>query len=155
MEYATQTPGFSESAEFVTQQGSLCSRHMHESSAFGIESLLREELVDIWLECRKPDWDGYEAIAVSWESWDCARKLLQSLPLGFPHPSIGAEPDGQVTLEWHRSPYRTLSVSVSPDGELHYAALLGHARRACGTEPFLGRIPTAVSNLIRRVYLEC
>jgi len=152
MAYAIQTPGFSEPAGFIAEQDALCSRHLRESSAFGIESVLRKELADIWLDCRKPDWDGYEAIPVSWDSFSCAYDLLNSLSLGFPRPSIGAEPDGQITLEWYRSPHRTLSVSVSPDAELHYAALLGPAR-TCGTEPFFGVIPAIISDLVRRVYL--
>ena len=65
-------------------------------------------------------------------------------------PSIGAEPDGQITVEWYRSPQRTLSVSISPDGELHYAALLGSAK-TCGTEPFTGAVPNVVADLIHRV----
>jgi len=152
MAFAVQTPGFSKPADFIAEQNSLCSRHLRESSAFGIESVLRKELADIWLDCRNPNWDGYDAIPVSWDSFSCAHDLLKSLPLGFPHPSIGAEPDGQVTLEWYRSSHRTLSVSVSHDAKLHYAALLGPAR-TCGTEPFLGTFPSAVSDLVRRVYL--
>jgi hypothetical protein len=78
-------------------------------------------------------------------------QLLESLPLGFPAPSIGAEPDGQLTLEWHRSPRRTLSVSVDGDGNLHYAALLG-PNRAYGTEAFFGEFPDAIRQLVWKVY---
>lgn len=74
-----------------------------------------------------------------------------SLPIGFPAPSIGAEPDGHLTLEWHRSPRRTLSLSVSPDDELHYAGLFGPSR-VYGTEAYFGEVPKSVLHLIRRVY---
>ena len=43
---------------------------------------------------------------------------LEVLPDGLPMPSPGAEPDGQLTLEWHKSAYQTLSVSVTADGDL-------------------------------------
>jgi hypothetical protein len=43
-----------------------------------------------------------------------------------------------------------LSVSVSPDGELHYAALLGLSK-AYGTEPFFGEAPRPILDLIFRV----
>ena len=76
--------------------------------------------------------------------------LLESLPLGFPAPSISAEPDGNLTLEWHRSARRTLSVSVTADGYLHYAALLG-ASRVYGTEAFFDEIPDAIRDLVYRV----
>lgn len=77
--------------------------------------------------------------------------LIESLPWDAPRPSLGAEPDGSLTLEWRRSPQHTLSVSVTPDGELHYAALLGPSR-AFGTEAFFDELPEPILGLIRRVY---
>jgi len=151
MAYAIQTPGFSKPAGFIAEQDTICSRHMRESSAFGIESLLREEFSDVWEECRKANWDGYNALPVTQDTLRNAYIFLESLPLGFPRPSIGAEPDGHLTIEWHQSRRRTLSVSISPDGELHYAALLG-AGRTCGTEPFFGEIPQNILDLVRKVY---
>ena len=70
--------------------------------------------------------------------------------MGTAIPSIGAEPDGQITMDWGRSKRRRLSVSVSADGDLHYAALLGPGK-TCGTEPFFGEIPGTILNLIRQV----
>lgn len=111
------------------------------------------ELADVWRECSQPDWDGYNAVPVSGESYENAKRLVAALPPGTPQPTAGAEPDGQMTLEWRRSRRRTLSISVSPDDDLHYAALLGPAR-SCGTEPFRGETPQMLLDLIRRVY-EC
>jgi hypothetical protein len=54
-------------------------------------------------------------------------------------------------MEWYRSPRRTLSVSVAPGDDLHYAALFGPSR-VYGTEAFFGEIPEGILNLIRRVY---
>jgi hypothetical protein len=101
-------------------------------------------------ECREPNWDGYDAPPVSEESYHLAHQCLAALPLSTPVPSIGAEPDGQITVEWYRSPQRTLSVSISPDRYLHYAALLG-LTMAYGTEPFVGEVPKIISDLIHRV----
>jgi len=41
-------------------------------------------------------------------------------------------------------------VSVSPEGDLHYAALLG-PNKAYGTELFFGEVPKAILDLIARV----
>ena len=109
-----------------------------------------EELFQTFEECREPNWDGYGAQSVREETYDLAHQFLTALPLSTPVPSIGAEPDGHITVEWHRSPQRTLSVSISPDGELHYAALLG-AERICGTETFRARMPQVLSDLIARI----
>jgi hypothetical protein len=109
-----------------------------------------EELLKTFEECREPNWDGYGAQAVREETYHLAHQFLAALPLSIPVPSIGAEPDGHLTVEWYRSPQRTLSVSISPDGDLHYAALLGSAK-TCGTEPFTGAVPKVVADLIHRV----
>jgi len=110
-----------------------------------------EELLKTFEECCEPNWDGYGAQAVCDETYHLAHQFVAALPLGTPVPSIGADPDGHLTVEWYRSPQRTLSVSISPDGELHYAALLGTGR-ICGTEAFRDKIPQVLSELIARVY---
>jgi hypothetical protein len=72
-----------------------------------------EELLKAFEECRKPNWDGYGAEAVREETYHLAHQFLVALPRSTPAPSIGAEPDGHITVEWYRSPQRTLSVSIS------------------------------------------
>lgn len=107
-----------------------------------------EELWDVWDECRIANWDGYQALPVEQETYQAAYALIESLPLGFPRPSTGAEPDGQLTLEWHKSPRRTLSVSVDPDGFLHYAGLYG-ANKRFGTLAFFSTAPCELIQLVR------
>ncbi len=99
-----------------------------------------KDLLKTFEECREPNWDNYGAEPVRERTYRLARRFLTALPLGTPVPSVGAEPDGHITLEWYRSPQRTLSASVSADGDLHCAALLG-AERICGTETFRARMP--------------
>ena len=84
-----------------------------------------EELLKTFEECREPDWDGYGAQPVLDTTCQLAQKFLEMLPPGTLAPSIGAEPDGHLTAEWHRSSRWNLSVSITPNGDLHYAALLG------------------------------
>jgi hypothetical protein len=145
------TPGFSEAARYVERETLEGWRKLSESNVFGIESTIRDDLGTVWDECRRPDWDGFGALPVNQQTLLNAYTFLESLPLGCPAPSVGAEPDGQLTLEWHRGPRRTLSVSVTPDGELHYAALIG-PNRVFGTEAFFGEVPGAILDLIRRIY---
>ena len=112
-----------------------------------------EDVSRIAQECSMTNWDGYGAAPIAGDTHWQACLFLDTLPLGTPAPSVGAEPDGHLTLEWYRSPRHTLSVSVSPEGDLHYAALLGPAK-AYGTEPFLGDIPQSILDLIHRVVPE-
>lgn len=110
-----------------------------------------EELWDVWDECRVPDWDGYGAQAVAQETLHATYTLIESLRLGFPRPTIGAEPDGQLTLEWSKSPTRILSVSVDPDGLLHFAGLFGPGRKQFGTLPFFSSAPQELIDLVMQL----
>ena len=113
------------------------------------------QLEEIFSECSSDGWDGYGAAPVTQETYANARFLISCIPfyLLSPEilsPEIGAEPDGHLTFEWYRNPRCLISVSISPEGDLHYASLIG-ASRYFGTEPFLGEIPLIIRDIINRV----
>ena len=110
-----------------------------------------DELAEVWEECQIPNWDGYDAVAVEKQTYSNAYFVIESLPLGTSLPSVGAEPDGHITMEWYRNPRWSLSVSVSPEGMLYYAALFGSANIR-GSEPFLGDFPENILNIIQKVH---
>lgn len=143
--------GASETASFVTGQIQKWRRQLQDSYALGLQAKgSLNELKQIFTQCNKADWDGYGAAPISGRVFQLASDFLEALPLGTIAPAVGAEPDGHITFEWYHSPRRTLSVSVSPEGELHYAALMGNSK-AYGTEPFFGEVLKEVFDLIRRV----
>jgi hypothetical protein len=121
-------------------------RELRDSILGNQETL--EELAEVWEECRTPGWDGYNAVAVDQDTLRAAYTLVDSLPFRFPRPSIGADPDGQLTLEWRKSPTRVLSVSVDPDGLLHFAGLFG-ADKQYGTVAFYSSVPDSLLQLVR------
>ena len=125
------------------------SRSELRTSTLGHQEAL-DELWEVWNGCREANWDGYHALPVEQETYHAAYVLIESLPLGFPRPSIGAEPDGHLTLEWYKSPRRTLSVSVDPHGFLHYAGLYGPSKRY-GTLAFFSTVPSELIQLVRDV----
>jgi hypothetical protein len=143
------TRGASAEACFVDRQRLDGRRFLQNSSYFGFDEVFND-LLDLAKECKSANWDGQGALPVSQESYHAALKFLESLPLGAIVPSVGIEPDGEITMEWYQSPRRTLSISFSKNGEIHYAALLG-ASRAYGTEPFFGEIPKVVMDIVSRV----
>jgi hypothetical protein len=148
---ALPSRGTSETARFVSKQTETGLDLLKRSLAFGLYSHKAfEDLSLVFEECRETNWDGYQAEPVAEETYQLAAQFLKALPLGASMPAIGAEADGHLTMEWYRSPRRTLSVSISPAGELHYAALMG-ASKAYGTEPFFGEVPETIMNLINRV----
>lgn len=143
--------GFSSEAEHVDKMVQQNRDYLQKSSAFGIESLLRDELAEAWAECQTGNWDGYDAEPVSQVALRNMYIFLEALPLGLCRPSVSADPHGHLTLEWYRNPTRVLSVAVSPDDLVHYSALLG-ASKTCGTETFFGEVPEIIINLVHRVY---
>ena len=118
-----------------------------------MNSELNREIEEIAEECSVPGWDGYGANAVTAAALAEARAFAEAIDSTLPVPEVGAEPDGALTFEWHRSARQTLSVSVSGFGVLHYAAVLG-TERICGTETFRARMPPVLSDLIARIEVE-
>ena len=145
------TRGASATARYVAAQGEKGRRSLQESFYFGLAGKgVFDDLFAAAEECSAPNWDGQGAAPVAQETYRIAYQFSEALPLGTPAPSVGVEPDGQLTLEWYCSPRRTLSVSISPEGDLHYAALLGPSK-TYGTEPFFGSVPKPIIELISRV----
>ena len=146
-----RSSGASDTAESINQtyqqlRGKLQGSYVLGQRAKGwINDLYR-----MFEECRHANWNGYEAVPVSEYTREIAHELLEAMPLGIPAPSIGAEPDGHITMEWYDSPRCTLSISIDPEYELHYAALIG-ASKVYGTEPFFGEVPKKIMDLIRQV----
>lgn len=143
------TRGFSDAAEYVEKSNRLSRGKLRGSNTFGFGAAL-DELAQVRTICSKPNWDGYQALPVGEAAIDAACRFLDSLPLDVDVPSIGAEPDGAVTLEWHHSARRTLSISLNSQDELHFAALLG-PNRIYGTEAFFGEVPDRILELIQQV----
>lgn len=150
---APATQGGSEAARYVAYQVQQNRRHLQSSYTLGLERPgVLDELFAVAEAACETGWDGYGAEPVSQETYVRAYRFVESLPLGTPAPVVTAEPDGQLAFEWYVSPRRTLSVSVSPEGDLHYSALLG-PNKSFGTEVFLDETPKAILDLIRRVQI--
>ena len=97
-------------------------------------------------------WDGYEAVPVSQDSYRAALAFLEAFPAQYPFPEIGADPDGEVSLEWYAGPRQTLSVSISPKGVLSYAGLFGN-EAVHGFDVFVDVVPPSILSLVNRVVL--
>jgi hypothetical protein len=143
--------GVSSAARYVEDATRRYRRYLHKSAAFGVESVLRDDLAEAWVECQQPNWDGYDALPVSRDALRNMYTFLEALPPGSARPTIGADPHGHLSVEWYRNPRRILSVAVTDDDLLHYAALLG-SNSTHGTEVFYDDVPDTILNLVKRVY---
>ena len=147
------TSATSETAQYIAEQSNEGRRRMQSAYSLGLGVMGDfDELCKMVKQCGVENWDGYGAAPVTLETFRQTINVLEALPLGTITPTVGAEPDGHITLEWYRSPHHTLSVSISPEGELHYAALLGNKKRY-GTESFWGEVPDVIMDIIRQVGL--
>lgn len=145
------TRATSETAQYIAEQSNEGRRRMQSAYSLGLGVMGNfDELYKMIKQCGVENWDGYGAAPVTLKTFQQAINVLEALPLGTIAPTVGAEPDGYITLEWYKTPRRTLSVSISPEGELHYAALLGQKKRY-GTEPFWGEVPDVIMDIIRQV----
>jgi len=147
------TTGASETAEFIDKSARVIRSRIQESNYFGVEARgLLDQLDEVAAECKESGWDGYNALPVAPGTVDHAHRFLLSLPLGITLPTIGSEPDGSITFEWYRSPIQLLSISISPDGYIHYACLNGRVKRH-GSEPFIGSISRDIVQLIGSIVI--
>ena len=109
------------------------------------------ELTDAFLDCYSPDWDGYKALAVKPQSYQNARRFLETLNGVLPQPSIGVDPDGEISLEWYRGPRLRFSLSIGPDSTIAYAGMFG-INTVHGTETFIDELPASIVQNLRRLY---
>ena len=112
---------------------------------------LLKTLEELFQRNQLPNWDGEGADAISTETYEVARRLLESLPSNMPMPSVSAEPDGQLNFEWYQTPRRLLSASISSSGTLYWAALIG-SEDPRGSCQFVDQFPQTLLYWIGQVY---
>jgi hypothetical protein len=147
----TTTRGESEEARFIEGESTKSVGQLRESKTGGTPyEELFSQFISVARQRSVQDWDGYGATPLNEAAIAAACQFACLIPLGFGVPSIGAEPDGHMTFEWYSSPFKTLSVSVDPQANLHYAALIDSEQKYA-TVPFVGVFPPEILQLIYRV----
>ena len=137
---------------FVGHRVEIVVRDSESSEELDAERItLRDTLRETWQRCQQPNWDGEGADAISTETHDVACRLLESLPSGTPLPTVSAEPDGQLNFEWYQAPRRLLSASVSSNGTLYWAALIG-SEDPRGSCQFVDQVPQTLLYWIGQVH---
>jgi hypothetical protein len=147
----TMPKGNSETAQYLSKASQSKEQYFHQTATLSKQTAY-DELVGVWEECKVANWDGYNAFSVKEKTFWNTLFFIEVLPLGCPLPSVGAEPDGHLTLEWYINPRQTLSISISPEGILYYAALFGN-ESVPGSENFSGEISKTLLDLINKVHI--
>jgi len=146
------TAGVSDEARFIDMSAEESIHRLKQAYSLDDGRMHVLMMLDgVATQCSAPGWDGYDAEPVKRATVEVARRFISALPTGFPMPTVGAEPDGHITLEWYRNPNCVVSVSISPEHDLHYAALFSNSARQNGTETFFGSVPDNLLSVINRV----
>ena len=114
-------------------------------------TLTRALIEETELECQSPNWDGYGAQPISLKAKAEAQRLVDLLPYWLAAPDVVPDPDGEMSLSWDLGPGHVFTLSVSPNGELSYAGLLGNGVKRHGVEPFKNDVPKAILDAIEEL----
>ncbi len=147
---ATTSPGFSDAARMLTRTHKQIQARCDSAVTFSRNEVIAA-VIAAWEETNE-DWKvAPDEVAVTVEVRETAVRFIKNLPLGFPLPEVTREPDGQINLEWYRSPCRIVSVSVAPNNRLYWAALIG-TESPRGNSWYQDRIPFFIIELIGRIF---
>lgn len=139
--------GFSAESRYVSGRLEELRERLCESRAIGVQATL-DDLDALAEECGVRDWNGQDAEPVSDASLAHCRRLIRVLGARASQASLGANSRGWVTMQWGPSAHWTLSLAMTDDGWIHWAAMFGSVREY-GTAPFLGSVPKSLADLIQ------
>jgi hypothetical protein len=108
------------------------------------------QLLDVFSEAAAPGWDGNGAHPLESGAVNAAYLFINAIPSNVPMPEVGADPDGEVSLDWYVGPRRQFSISLGERNVLSYAGLFG-SDKVSGSERFQGTIPRNLLDYIKRV----
>lgn len=124
---------------------------LRRSITLGRNTDVLRSLENLFEECSKEGWDGYEASPITEDAYLEARRLIINLPINLRMPEVVPEPSGEIGLEWSHGKDRVFIVSLSGKNELIYAGLFG-INKVHGVEYFGDAVPLTILENIRRLF---
>jgi hypothetical protein len=144
--------GVSEDAKYIQQKSDEATQSLIRTVSFGEQvAFLLEELLILKGEYLIPDWDGYNALPISEQSYFNAQQFILALPSSMPLPKLYVIPTGEIVFEWGISRRKVFSVIIEESAQLSYAGLFG-TDTIYGTEHFSENLPQIILENIKRVY---
>ena len=109
------------------------------------------ELQDTFLDCRDGNWDGYEALPVTDDTFLRAQAFLEQVLPQFSAPTASATPSGNLVFEWFASPKRRFLVSIGADERIAFAGIFG-SHPIHGTTVFTGDVPPEIVHHLKHLF---
>jgi len=112
---------------------------------------LLKELNDVFEECKVIDWDGCGAEPITDAVYFNATKVISSLPVDLPIPTISPDNDGFVEFEWQND-RRNFSLYITDTNLILYAGFYNKEDRLSGRFKFENVFPERIKFLAKEVY---
>lgn len=101
------------------------------------EDILEQELLTLFIQCKKANWDGYNASPVTMQTLMNAQKFLASLDEEqLCNCEMSPEPDGEVAFEWYGDNGGIFSISIGNTNKLTFAGHFGNENKINGVHDF-------------------
>lgn len=115
--------------------------------------LLKDQILDLWSECQREDWNSEGALPIKKESIQQAIEFLPSLPDGIVEPEVSVDPSGYVLFDWQGDRNEMLSLSFDGD-RISYAMRLGRGQKLHGTEPISTELPVLIEAILLKRFVK-
>jgi len=150
-DYAAFLDDRSQSAAGAAVRNQLHELRVDETATvtLGQRARAKDALGEAVEEASSANWMGPGSLPANAQAVRNALLFLDLLPATFPAPTVAAEPDGEIEIEWYGGPRNVFSVSIGPSNALHYAGLFGRSE-SHGIEYLAGEIPEQILELARR-----
>lgn len=107
-------------------------------------------LLEVYKDCSRENWDGYGALAIPYDAYEEAKKIINLLPSSIQIPEITAEPNGEIGFEWRRGKGQIFVISIGGKHRINYAGIFGD-NKTHGSEYFEETIPSVIIENLRRL----
>jgi len=112
---------------------------------------LRSELLHAYSSAQAPGWHGGEGEPVRPETFEEAKRFLDSLPEFYRPTDVYPEPDGDLAFEWYRARNELMIVSFDGSRRAIYVVRLP-GERGSGQVQFVDRVPDVISMHLQRFF---
>jgi len=147
----SSTSGASDLNAFIRDAREKALGHFRESFTNKTpHDLLNEEILQVFGDCSRNNWDGYGARPISRTSVIEAQHFISQID-SLPIPEVSVHPDGELALDWYGNDGDVFSISFGESGKINYAGRFEGGSVVHGREKFDSLDMEFIEKLIRRV----
>lgn len=122
-----------------------------ESTTSFAQSGIQRNLISLYEECSRQNWDGYGAKPISLNGILQAAQLAGHLSPEFLPSGVSPEADGEVALDWTDNEDRWLSISFGDGSNITYAGVLSRGKKIHGVDILENNLPDYLLQAISQV----